>query len=246
MSLKAMLWALNEAPVDDAQTVLVLIGLADNANEDGTGSWPSVQTLAERARCSPRTVQRHLATLKTLHLIREGNQALVAGYRPDRRPVVYDLNLALKRGDNLTPRAERGDTGDVNGVTPVTERGDTCVTQTVQEPLPGTVQGESPPTPQPLRLVQPDDGFDAFWAAYPRKTAKDAARRAYRSALKRADAATILAGVQRYAADPTRTPQFTAYPATWLNGGRWADEGPAGKTQSGVVRPSEWTGETQW
>lgn len=78
--------------------------------------------------------------------------------------------------------------------------------------------------PQPLALVPPLDGFDAWWAVYPRKTAKDAARKAYRAALKRATVEELLAGAERYRDDPHRTPQFTAYPATWLNGGRWGDE----------------------
>lgn len=174
MSLRAMLWALHEAPVDDAQTVLVLLGLADNADEDGRASWPSVSTLAVRARCSSRTVQRHLSALKSAGVIREGDQTLVASFRQDRRPVVYDLNLTAVRGDNVSPRdpdntggsrgdshADRGDNGavrgdshdargvsrDVHGVTPVTERGDSGVTQTVLEPSlePTTRTGGKPP-----------------------------------------------------------------------------------------------------
>lgn len=244
MSLRAMLWALNDAPVDDAQTVLVLIGLADNANDDGTGSWPAVSTLAQRARCHPRTVQRHLQALKAAHLIREGNQALVAGYRPDRRPVVYDLNLARVRGDSVSPRTVRGDSEDPSGVTPVSERGDTGVTQTVLEPNLETqgqnlLLGTPSVSAQPLVLVQVDDGFDAWWSAYPRKIAKEAARKAYRRALKEAPAEVLLAGATRYAADKTRRPAFTAYPATWLNAGRWADEGPAGSGDQpgGIMQP---------
>ena len=76
------------------------------------------------------------------------------------------------------------------------------------------------------------DGFDEFWAAYPKKAAKPAARKAWRSAVKRADVATIMAGLSRYKPDP----QFIANPSTWLNNDRWADE-PAQGTLS-LLRPS--------
>lgn len=122
MSLRAMLWALNDAPVDDPTTCLVLIALADGANDDGTGAYPSKATMAKRARCSERTVQRHLRELESLSLIRQGDQTLALRFRGDRRPTVYDLNLGLARGDNLTPReAARGDTGDAHGETPVSD-----------------------------------------------------------------------------------------------------------------------------
>jgi len=71
------------------------------------------------------------------------------------------------------------------------------------------------------------DGFDGFWAAYPRKVAKGAAERAYAKALSvitDPDPPSVLrAAAERFAAsDPD--PQFTPHPATWLNSRRWEDE----------------------
>jgi hypothetical protein len=63
--------------------------------------------------------------------------------------------------------------------------------------------------------------FDEFWNAYPRKLDKAKAFRAFRSALKRASFEDILAGVIAYRSDPTRDPQFTKYPASWLNADAW-------------------------
>lgn len=231
-----MIWAIEQAPVDDPTSTLVLIALADSANDDGTGAWPAVGTLAERARCSPRSVQRHLRLLIDAHLIRAGNQELVAGYRADRRPTVYDLNLSRTRGDRLSPRtdgvtpvAPRGDTGGTDGVTPVTPRGDTGVTQTVlKHPSNSPEELSLNLEPQPMATPITPDGFDSFWGIYPRKIAKADAAKAWRAAVKVADVEAILAGAQRYAADPTRTPQFTAYPATWLRACRWDDVGPTG------------------
>lgn len=74
-------------------------------------------------------------------------------------------------------------------------------------------------------------GFADWWAAYPRKVGKDAARKAYSAALKRASAADLLAGLKR--AKFSDDPQFIPHPSTWLNAGRWQDE--AGGTSSAAT-----------
>lgn len=63
--------------------------------------------------------------------------------------------------------------------------------------------------------------FAEFWNAYPRKLDKAKAFRAFKSALKRAKFEDILAGVIAYRNDPKRNPDFTKYPATWLNNDSW-------------------------
>lgn len=63
--------------------------------------------------------------------------------------------------------------------------------------------------------------FDEFWTAYPKKLDKAKAFRAFRSALKRAKFEDILAGVIAYRNDPKRDPEFTKYPASWLNADAW-------------------------
>jgi hypothetical protein len=66
------------------------------------------------------------------------------------------------------------------------------------------------------------EAFDDFWAAYPRKVGKEAARKAWLSAIKRHAPADIATGLNRqvWNADP----QFIPHPATWLNQGRWQDD----------------------
>lgn len=66
-----------------------------------------------------------------------------------------------------------------------------------------------------------DDLFNEFWNAYPRKLDKAKAFRAFKSALKRAKFEDILAGVIAYRNDPKRDPDYTKYPATWLNNDAW-------------------------
>lgn len=124
MSLRATLWVLDEAPTTDMRHFAVLVALADVADDGGRGCWPAVRTLARRARCSERTVQRILREMEDAGLIRRGNQILAEGIRADRRPVVYDLCMP-SRGDNLSPRsphgvtdgASRGDKPGTDGVT---------------------------------------------------------------------------------------------------------------------------------
>lgn len=70
---------------------------------------------------------------------------------------------------------------------------------------------------------EPDDDFIEWYAAYPRHVGKGAAARAYRSARKKVDAATLLVGAERAAAQ-AGDPQFIPHPATWLNGERWLDD----------------------
>jgi len=77
----------------------------------------------------------------------------------------------------------------------------------------------------PISPADADDGFDAFYAIYPKKVARRKAEQAYASALKRATAAAILAGAQRYALSVTgKDPQYIAHPTTWLNHDRWLDD----------------------
>jgi len=75
-----------------------------------------------------------------------------------------------------------------------------------------------------------DSAFAEFWLAYPLKKSKGQAERAYRTARKEADAATLLTGAKRYSADPSRKPEFTKHAATWLNGKCWLDDAGAGST----------------
>lgn len=106
----------------------------------------------------------------------------------------------------------------------------------------GTVKGEGESRDTSLRSVSParearheivDRDFEDFWSAYPRKVGKEAARKAWKTARKRAPVEQIAAGLN--AAKWPSDRQFIPHPATWLNQGRWQDEPadsapePAGK-----------------
>ena len=71
------------------------------------------------------------------------------------------------------------------------------------------------------------DEFDQWYAGYPRKEAKDAAKRAFTKARKSASLQELLSGLEQYARTMKgKERQYIALPATWLNAGRWQDEIP--------------------
>ena len=135
-----MTWVMEEAPIDDPVSLLVLYALADRAHDDGTAAWPSQEWLAERARCSARTVRRKLKELEAAGVIQKGDPRHVDHLRHDRRPTVWNLCMWRKRTgghssdrpDNLSTREtdpQRADTRDrssnFSGRTHEVERVDT-------------------------------------------------------------------------------------------------------------------------
>lgn len=70
------------------------------------------------------------------------------------------------------------------------------------------------------------NGFSEFWNVYPHRVGKIAAEKAFAKALKLATAEQIIDGV-RYYKRTKPSWQSWAYPCSWLNAGRWMDEGPA-------------------
>jgi hypothetical protein len=75
--------------------------------------------------------------------------------------------------------------------------------------------------------VVPSSGFATFWTAYPRKTGKAVALKAWQKLRPPID--RVLAALEWQRASPDWLKdggQFIPHPATWLNGGRWDDEPP--------------------
>lgn len=64
-------WVLKYSPVEDARELLVLVVLAECAHDDGHGAYPSIDTIAKRARTSRRKVQYVLRDLEAADRIRD-------------------------------------------------------------------------------------------------------------------------------------------------------------------------------
>ena len=71
--------------------LLVMLKLADHANDEGGKIWPAVSTIADQAQCSDRTVRNVLKALRDCglaHVVQAGGGSM---------PTVYQLNVPLLR-----------------------------------------------------------------------------------------------------------------------------------------------------
>ena len=108
MSVEAISWALNLAPVPadrggqpSSACKFVLVGLANHAGPDGSGAFSSARTLIRYTGLSERTVRACLGRLEAAGLIRQCDPNIVAVRikRADRRPRGCDLDLTRVRTD---------------------------------------------------------------------------------------------------------------------------------------------------
>jgi hypothetical protein len=187
---------------------MVLLVIADHANDEGTEAWPSQATIAKKASVSIRTVQRAVNNLcKEGYLRMEKHKGGSATCREDRRPHRYTIRILKLRGDKETTRKLRGDSQDIDGATLTPDTG------RLSRP-------KNLPLEPPLETL----GFELFWSVYPLKVGKKKAEQSFIKSLDEVEVEIIIQGATRYAQDPNRVQQFTLYPATWLNGARWNDE----------------------
>lgn len=113
MSLKAMLWALDEAATSDPYEFAILVALADEANSEGLECFPEIRTIARRSRQSFSTVRRRLTALEDRGLIvvvRPASQGrghhnryglVMNGRTPDQ------VRRAVESGASAFPEPER-------------------------------------------------------------------------------------------------------------------------------------------
>lgn len=89
-----------------------------------------------------------------------------------------------------------------------------------------------------MGIVRADtDAFDRFWAVYPRKVEKIAARKSFAKAAMLAPADQIIAAAERYAARiKAEGGEYVKHPTTWLNRGCWEDEDVPPKPRDRVAR----------
>ena len=114
MSVRAVSWAIDQAPVGGNTTArMILVSLADKADEYGRDAYKYVSAIADSIRKSDSTVSRNLAWMEEIGVIERGNQHLVDSYPEYARPIVYDLRLDLVQ--EPTERQARPATQDRQG-----------------------------------------------------------------------------------------------------------------------------------
>ena len=94
---------------------------------------------------------------------------------------------------------------------------------------------EGPPTPPPAGESM-DNGFDAFWLEYPKKSGKQTAMKAWWKLKPSGQLLLeIMVGLQRYkSSEQWADPKYIHDPATWINGRRWEDEVTPGKPKNSL------------
>lgn len=167
---------------------LVLIKLADNANDHGE-CWPSYQHIADQCEISPRSVMRHIDFLCAAGLVRKEYRQGPKGNSSN----LYTITLL-------------GDTKSLGVVTQSHQGGDTK--------SPGGGDRESPrtsnsfePINEPLNLgacAPVEDHFELAWKAYPKREGanpKNKALSAWNARIKEGvKPGAMVEGVKRYAA----------------------------------------------
>lgn len=123
MSVKVMSWVFDHSESTGNER-LVLLAIADHANDETWSCWPSVARLAVKAKVSERTVQRAIRSLVELGEIGIGEGT---GPRGTHRYTVYPQGRQID-----TPPGVSGATDQARGVTPEAQRGDTGDTRTIK------------------------------------------------------------------------------------------------------------------
>lgn len=207
MSIEIMnaVWRESQA---DGRARLVLLAIADHQGE--IGAWPSIATLARMVNSSERSVQRDIQYLQKIGELRVETQSAPTGGQ-------YKSNLYWVTLPGVTNGAS-GVTKNASGVTDSASGVTAGGVLTLNRNLKRNIN------------AQEQELFDEFWNAYPRKVDKAKAFKAFRSALHRASFEDILAGVIAYRNDPRRNPDYTKYPASWLNADSWENASNAPET----------------
>jgi hypothetical protein len=213
-----------DADISD-RAVRVYAILARYADSETLQAFPSRETLAKRARCHWRSIDRAIDELVKLGAVTKTHRKNGDAYQSN----IYTLRRVLPRVSPPT------DTGDGGVLTPQSLPTDTAGNLTITTEL-------EPLKQEPLNDIS--EQFNQFWAIYPRKKGKGQAIKAFEKALLKTDLETILAGVEAYKEyEDMYDPQFIAHPTTWLNGERWDDE----HIEVKVVSKSPYVGgEREW
>lgn len=125
-------------------SLLVLLALADYANDDGSGIWPSYESIARKARISRRQAMRTIADLCAagpVRIVRRGGGRCGANmYAIDVDAIGRERVDEARNGDSMSPvngdslslaEAEKVTPVTPEKVTPMSPPGDTHVTQSV-------------------------------------------------------------------------------------------------------------------
>lgn len=222
-SIRPEFWSSEDVAAMDWETRLVFIGLWSYVDDNGVGRDVERLIVAELFPLDENLHEASVRVQRALKALEAGGQIsryVVAG-KPYLHVTAFGEHQVINRPSR--GRYPLPTSADAEPATPAAD--DSLSTP----PTPDDGEGEKGRRGEVQRPAsgadrRTGDGFEAFWAAYPRKEAKRRADQAWRAALKRADRDTIMAGLERFRWPDDR--QFIPLPASWLNADRWADQPP--------------------
>ncbi|MBY8063562.1 helix-turn-helix domain-containing protein [Vibrio fluvialis] len=206
MSMELMVKAM-KCKVGNPLRKLVLIKLADNANDQGE-CWPSYQYIADQCEISKRSVISHIDALVESGLLRK---EIRKGGAKGNASNIYIINF--------------GGAGDSLGVV-----------QEIHHPSAGDSlppsAGAAPRTSHSFEpVIEPNDLcllFERFWKPYPRKNNKQGALKSFKAALKKQNltASEFTEMLVSDVSERIKRKQFgfdKLHATTYLNNERWSD-----------------------
>lgn len=239
--------------------LLVMLCLADHvASDKEMVAWPSIGLIAARCRMSERGAQKALRRLEARGLISIETGGGRHGTNVYRLHINPEPEFTVLEGQNPEP-AFGGE--HCSGVNSETQKGELCDTKprtpvhpnlmNRKEPTPltphrGNGRGSDRVTSLSAKRRELVKAFERFWAIYPRRIGKKAARERFIRTVQRGEATAeqLITGAERFAAQMRREERpldKIAHPTTWLNQGRWEDDfgGQAGEDPTAGMTAEE-------
>ena len=96
MSLYPIIWAVEHAPVRDAEERAILSALVMKGDFDGCNCYRSYATLARVARVDPKTAGRKCRAMEARGILRRQTGRMPEGWKrlpKDKRPVVWEVMI---------------------------------------------------------------------------------------------------------------------------------------------------------
>jgi hypothetical protein len=224
MSIKIMQEVWENAPVDQG-TLLVLLALADSADEVSRTCYPGIDGLAKRSRLSERQVQYCIQRLRQAGVVIVSRNASPVKTNLYRITQISAWDAA--RDAIIAPHGKGAETQSA-----VSRYEVDCVSDTqLVAPKPSVTVSIEPSVAREGLFSEEEapkkeraaDAFERFWQAYPKKVKKPDAQKAWVKAIKAADPDKIIAAVEVYSGTDTVQRGFILNPTSFLNSKRFND-----------------------
>lgn len=212
MSIKALNWAW-EQPTSSSGQKLVLLALADHANDDGH-CWPGMKRIADKCDMSARQVSTHVSNLEKAGILTTNRRM-----KDNNQYSTYDYQLNFSSGSLLPVEGDFQRNSTSDGQQKSTSGGPAEADFRTE---PSVINRKKEPS---VITSSNDDAFKNWWKLYPRKVGKGQARKAFNAALNKTDLDTLTSKLLEYKQLMIGQPEeYIVHASTWLNGERWEDD----------------------